>query len=105
MRRTLLEIDRQPDLELSVCITGMHLDPLYGDTWRDVERSGLRIAARIKVSLNPPTGATMARAVADIAAEMVNVFERERPDVLLLLGDRGEMMAAALTALHMNVPI
>ena len=105
MTRTLRLAQSHPALEISVCVTGQHLAPGFGDTVHDVEASGLRICARIPVRLDGSTGATMARAVGHELLGMVDTFETEQPDLVMVLGDRGEMLAGALAALHLNIPV
>jgi len=105
MRRTLQRAANDARLDVSVCVTGMHLLPEYGETVREIEAAGLRIAARIPVRLDGSSGAAMARALAAELAGMVDAFERERPDIVVVLGDRGEMLAGALAAIHLNIPI
>jgi GDP/UDP-N,N'-diacetylbacillosamine 2-epimerase (hydrolysing) len=104
MERTLRLAQASGGLEVSVCVTGMHLSRLFGETVREVEASGLRIAARIPVALEEGSGAEMARATARTLLGLVEAFERERPDLVLLLGDRGEMLAGAYAALHLGIP-
>lgn len=104
MRKTLTAIARHPELELSVLVTGMHLDPRFGDTWREVEQLGLKIDARIPVGLDDHPG-QMAHAIAQVIDGCTAALEKDRPDLLLLLGDRGEMLAGAIAALHLNIPI
>ncbi len=105
MRSTLERIDAHPELELGLLVTGMHLDVHYGDTLREVEASGLPIVARVPVRLRSDDGAAMARAIATELLGAVETLEAFRPDLLLLLGDRGEMLAGAIAALHLNISI
>lgn len=106
MRRALEAIHAAEGLELSIVATGMHLDERYGMTLREIEAAGLPVAARIAMEPNgPSTGAAMARDVSRMLAGMVDAFERLRPDMVLLLGDRGEMLAGAIAALHLNIPV
>jgi GDP/UDP-N,N'-diacetylbacillosamine 2-epimerase (hydrolysing) len=105
MAGTLGLLHAEPDLDLSILITGMHLDPHYGDTWREIEQAGLNIMCKVPVALSPPTGATMARALGQLVPACVDAFEANRPDVVLLLGDRGEMLAGAIAAIHLNIPV
>lgn len=105
MRSTLLQAAAKTAFDVSICATGTHLSPEYGETVREVEGSGLRICARIPVSLESTTGASMARAIGHELLGMVDAFERERPDLVLVLGDRGEMLAGALAAVHLNIPV
>lgn len=105
MAGTLKRAVCEPGLAVSVCATGMHLLPEYGETVREIEASGLAICARIPVLLNGSTGGVMARAIAGELLGMVDAFERERPDLVVVLGDRGEMLAGTLAAIHLNIPI
>lgn len=105
MRSTLQILRDHLELDLSVIVTGMHLSPWYGNTVEEIEDAGLRIAARVPVPLEPATGATMARNIGTMIGAFVDVLESERPEVVLLLGDRGEMLAGALAAIHLNIPV
>lgn len=105
MRRTLQAIRDHAALEVSVIATGMHLSPVHGDTVREIEAAGLAISARVPVALEPATGATMARGIGIMIGAFVDALEADRPDILLVLGDRGEMLAGALAAIHLNIPV
>ncbi|TDL88185.1 UDP-N-acetylglucosamine 2-epimerase (hydrolyzing) [Meridianimarinicoccus aquatilis] len=105
MRSTLQRIESATSLSLSVVATGMHLVPSYGDTWHEIEAAGLRLAARVPVEISPATGATMTRAIGQMTTAFADVFESEAPDIVLVLGDRGEMLAAAIAAIHLNIPV
>ncbi|GMV01814.1 MAG: UDP-N-acetylglucosamine 2-epimerase (hydrolyzing) [Burkholderiaceae bacterium] len=105
MRSTLRAIQGDDLLSLSVMVTGMHLSARYGMTVAEIEASGLPISARIDVDVDPPNGLTMAT---NIGRMLVGLAERlcaDRPDLVLLLGDRGEMLAGALAALHLDIAI
>lgn len=104
MRHALRRIDADPRMELALAVTGMHLCPEFGHTVDDIVASGLRIAARIPSDVAARDRAGMARAVAQTLLGVTELLQRDRPDVLLLLGDRGEMLAGATAALHLGVP-
>ncbi len=84
---------------------GMHLSPTFGHTVDEIEQAGLRVTARIPVEIESGTGAGMAIALGQSLIGMVGVFESERPDLVVVLGDRGEMLAGALAAIHLNIPV
>ena len=105
MRRTLDCIRGHPGLRLSVLVTGMHLSPLHGETVAEIEAAGMPIGARLPVPVEPATGATMARNIATMLSGFVDAMEADRPDVVLLLGDRGEMLAGAMAGIHLNIPV
>jgi len=104
MLSTLRAIDLHESLSLELIVTGMHLSPRFGLTVREIETTGLAIAARVPVDTDTATGASMARGLAAMLDGVLGVLERQPPDALLLLGDRGEMLAGALAALHLNIP-
>jgi len=95
----------RPGLEVSVCVTGMHLSPTFGSTVTEIEAAGLRICDRIPVDVETASGASMAFALGHELIGLTTVFARERPDVVMVLGDRGEMLAGALAAIHLNIPV
>ncbi|WP_432240581.1 UDP-N-acetylglucosamine 2-epimerase [Herbaspirillum robiniae] len=104
MQSTLDLINQGADFELMLLVTGMHLLEQYGNTVQDIEASGLRIAARIPVPASA-YGSAMARNIATMIGKFVDALEHEKPDMVLLLGDRGEMLAGAIAAIHLNVPV
>lgn len=102
---TLKQIDEDEALNLSVCVTGMHLLKEYGNTVEEIEGDGLRICARVEVVLSGESGGEMARSLGREIIGITEVLEREQPDLVIVLGDRGEMLAGALAAIHLNIPI
>lgn len=105
MASTLRAIEADPRLSLGLIVTGMHLSDRFGMTVREIESEGLSIAARVSVDLNTSTGAAMGSNIGHMLVGFVQVLEAHRPDSLLLLGDRGEMLAGALAALHLGIPV
>jgi GDP/UDP-N,N'-diacetylbacillosamine 2-epimerase (hydrolysing) len=105
MQSTLQRIQQSEMLELSIVVTGTHLLQEYGLTVSQIEAAGLPIAARVAVEDGPPTGALMAKNVGRMLIGFVEALEIIQPDIVLVLGDRGEMLAGALAAIHLNIPI
>jgi len=101
----LRAIERGPTLELALIVTGLHLSRALGHTVDEIERDGFPIAARVDMlpaSDQPLSAATaLGRGVIGLA----EVLERESPDLLLVLGDRPEPLAAALAATYLGVPV
>ena len=105
LRLCLLELQANSGIELAVCVTGSHLNASSGNTARDIENSGLKIIERIPVGGFQGSGLEMAVAFGKVAEGIARALERSRPELLLLLGDRYEMLAAASAAVAMNIPI
>jgi GDP/UDP-N,N'-diacetylbacillosamine 2-epimerase (hydrolysing) len=104
MQSTLRQIAAAPGLELSLVVTGQHLSAEHGHTVDEVRASGLRIAAELPIDMQTRTGASMALGIADCLRGLTQFLERQSPDLLLLLGDRGEMLAGSIAALHVGIP-
>ena len=105
MQTTLRAIHNNSQLSLSLLLTGMHLSPAYGETWREIARDGLPIGAKIAVNLSGSSGAEMAIALGEQVIGFTEALQKIKPDLMLLLGDRGEMLAGAIAALFLNIPI
>lgn len=105
MQATLLRIQQHASLELCIVATGMHLSPTHGNTITEIAMAGLPVSVRVAVDLTDSTGAGMARNIGIMISGFVDAFEQLKPDVILLLGDRGEMLAGALAAIHLNIPV
>jgi GDP/UDP-N,N'-diacetylbacillosamine 2-epimerase (hydrolysing) len=105
MAATLRHLAADPAFDVSVAVTGQHLLPAYGATMGQIEGSGLRISARIPVTLSGAGGAEMALALSDQLRGFVGAWTTGRPDMVLVLGDRGEMLAASLAAVHLGIPL
>ncbi|WP_271271697.1 UDP-N-acetylglucosamine 2-epimerase [Aliamphritea hakodatensis] len=105
MQSTLDKINAADNLELGIAVTGMHLCKQYGNTIVDIEKSGLPIVNRFAVNLGSDKPSIMAKSIADELNGVVDTIENFKPDILLLLGDRGEMLAAAIAGLHLGIHI
>lgn len=101
----LRDLREAPDLELQLIVTGMHLAPEFGMTVREIERDGFEIAQRVEslVSSDSPGGTAKSMALGLIG--MSDALERLSPDVVLLLGDRFEILVAAQACLVHGIAV
>jgi GDP/UDP-N,N'-diacetylbacillosamine 2-epimerase (hydrolysing) len=105
MRHTLTAITTSLGLNLELLVTGMHLSRKYGHTIDEIRADGFDIAALVATNLDEATGQSMAIAIGEMIVAFTDILADKRPDILLLLGDRGEMLAGAIAAIHLNIPI
>jgi len=105
MASTLQQIAAHPELQLQVAVTGMHLSPSYGLTVRDIEALGLPIVARVPTNVEDRTPSAMALGIGEAVIGLTHALAQARPDLVMLIGDRGEMLAGAIAALHAGIPI
>jgi UDP-N-acetylglucosamine 2-epimerase (non-hydrolysing)/GDP/UDP-N,N'-diacetylbacillosamine 2-epimerase (hydrolysing) len=98
-------IEQDPELRLMMFVTGMHLSPEFGRTVRAIEEDGFEIAERIEMLLSSDTPEAIAKSTGLGVVGFAQAFARTRPDILVVLGDRFEMMSAALAALPFKIPV
>jgi GDP/UDP-N,N'-diacetylbacillosamine 2-epimerase (hydrolysing) len=97
---------RGPDVaDAGLVAMAMHLDERFGSTIDEVRRSGTPIWAEVASIPEEDTAAAMAGSLGTALAGVAPALERTNPDWLLVLGDRGEQLAAALAAVHLGVAI
>lgn len=104
-RPVLRAIQANPDLRLHLIVSGAHLEPQHGLTVREIEGDGFPIAERVRMLLAGDTPETVAMSMGTGVSEFAACYARQRPDILLVLGDRFEMHAAGLAALPFNIPV
>lgn len=98
-------IQNHPELDLSVIATGMHLSHEHGYTLDEIKKDGFSIDATVDMLMSGDTGASMAKSLGKGIIGITEALEKIRPDILLVLGDRGEPFAGAIAAAHMNIPV
>ena len=101
----LRELAARPDIELGVLALGPHLSPEFGTTIREIERDGFPIVARIECLLSSGTDTGMAKTLGLAILSLADALTAWRPDLLLLIADRYEMLAPAAVALTLRIPI
>lgn len=101
----LRRIQADPDLHLHLIVAGMHLSPDFGLTVREIERDGFPIGDRVEMLLSSDTPEGIAKSMGLGTIGFAQSYARHRPDVLVVLGDRFEMHAAAVAALPFKIPV
>ncbi len=101
----LREVKADPELDLQLVATGMHLSPEFGRTEQTIEEDGFEIDARVEMLLAGDTGVGTAKSMGVGVMGMADALDRLEPDVVVVLGDRFEMLSAAQAALVMRIPI
>jgi UDP-hydrolysing UDP-N-acetyl-D-glucosamine 2-epimerase len=101
----LHDLARHPDVELKLIVMGSHLSPEFGATVGEIERDGFAIAARIECLLSSDTDVGMAKTIGLATLSLADCLGQMRPDLLLLIADRYEMLAPASVALALRIPI
>ncbi len=101
----LHDLRAAPHVELQLIVTGMHLSPEFGLTVNEIERDGFAIARRVEMLLSSDTPGGIAKSMGLGIIGMSDALEQLRPDVVLVLGDRFEILAAVQACLVHNIPV
>ena len=105
LRPVLAGIQDHTDLELQLVAAAMHLSPEFGLTYRLIEEDGFQIDARVEMLLSSDSAVGTAKSMGLGVIGFADAFEDLSPDILLLLGDRFEVLAAAQAALVARIPV
>lgn len=98
-------IHNDAELELQVIVTGMHLSPEFGLTYRFIEEDGFKITAKIEMLMSSDTAIGITKSMGLCLISASEALHRCAPDLLVLLGDRYETLAVAQAALVQKIPI
>ena len=99
------EIQQELSLELQLVVTGMHLSPEFGLTWKQIEADGFSISRKVEMLLSSDTPVGLSKAMGLGMIGFADLFEELKPDVVLVLGDRFEIFAAVSAAMIACIPI
>jgi len=102
---TLKELEIRPEINLRLIALGAHFSPEFGNTFKEIEADGFTIDERVECLLSSDTDVGMAKTIGVAAIGAADVLGRMRPDILLLIADRYEMLAPASVALALRIPI
>ena len=99
LRLVMEGIRDSPELELLIIVTGMHLSPKFGLTYHEIEKDGFHIDQKVEMLLSSDTPVGIAKSMGVGMIGFADAFNELKPDLLLVLGDRYEILAAAFAAM------
>jgi UDP-N-acetylglucosamine 2-epimerase (non-hydrolysing)/GDP/UDP-N,N'-diacetylbacillosamine 2-epimerase (hydrolysing) len=101
----LTDLKADPDFDLQLVVTGMHLAPEFGNTVHEIENDGFSISSRVEMLLSGGTPSAIAKSVGLGVIGLSDALEQLKPDIVVILGDRFEIFAAAQACMIHNIPI
>ncbi len=101
----LRDLAAHSNVDLRLIVLGSHLSPEFGNTVREIEKDGFRIDAKIECLLSSDTDVGMAKTIGLATLSLADTLGAMRPDLLLLIADRYEMLAPAAVALALRIPV
>lgn len=98
-------IQEDKELQLQVIATNMHLSPEFGLTYREIEKDGFRIDKKVQMLLSSDTPNATTKSVGLATIGFADAYEDLQPDLIVVLGDRFEILAAVSAALFFKIPV
>lgn len=105
LRPILRRMEVNDRLTYSLVVTNMHLLPEFGSSLREIVRDGFRVDQKIFMALDGYTNGSMSKSLGIFLTSLSDTIERVQPDIILLAGDRGEQLMAAIAGAHFNIPV
>ena len=105
LKRILKRLERSDKIDLEIVVTGSHLEEAFGNTQSELIADGFSDYSVIPVPMGDDKKSGMARATGELIVSFADHFERTKPDLLLVLGDRYEVFAAVTSAHMLGVPV
>ena len=102
---TLKELQNRPEIDLKLIALGAHFSPAFGQTYAEIEADNFTIDERVECLISSDSDVGMAKTIGVATLGLADVLGKMRPDILLLIADRYEMLAPASVALALRIPI
>jgi GDP/UDP-N,N'-diacetylbacillosamine 2-epimerase (hydrolysing) len=99
LKPLMTRIRKEPGLKLQLVVTGMHLSPEFGSTYKEIEKDGFKIDRKVNIGLIKDTPEGVANSTGLAISGIAKAYKVLDPDIVVLLGDRFEIFAAAAAAL------
>lgn len=105
MRQLLLILKNDPEVELQLVVTGSHLSSNHGMTINEIMSDGFVPVAKLPIDLSDDSNHATVKAMASVMTQVAETLVSLNPDVIVLLGDRYEILATAQAALILDIPV
>tara|TARA_B100000945_G_scaffold266209_1_gene225887 strand:+ start:72 stop:1232 length:1161 start_codon:yes stop_codon:yes gene_type:complete len=105
LRNLIRILNDSDDFELFLVVTGMHLSEKFGKTFREIEDDGIPISEKIDLNLIDDSPSSLSKSTSLGLTGFGDFFESSKPDLLLVLGDRYEILSAVIAAMFERIPI
>ena len=98
-------IDKRDDVQYVLVVTNMHLLPAYGSSYKEIENDGFKIHYKVHMSLDGYSHVTQAKSLGIFLNALPDIIDNEKPDWILLAGDRGEQLMGAIAGAYTYTPV
>jgi GDP/UDP-N,N'-diacetylbacillosamine 2-epimerase (hydrolysing) len=105
LRLLMQEVQDAPECELQIVATGMHLSPEYGLTYKEIEQSGFKIDYKVDMQLSSDSATSITKSIGIGTIGFAEAYEHLQPDLVVVLGDRFELISAVTATLIAGIPV
>jgi GDP/UDP-N,N'-diacetylbacillosamine 2-epimerase (hydrolysing) len=105
LKNLMRMLEKSENAELKIVATGSHLEPYFGDTYKMIIEDGFMITKQVPLALVSDSPLSIAASLSTAVSELAKAFESIKPDLLVILGDRYEILGAAQAALILQIPM
>ncbi|WP_294376383.1 UDP-N-acetylglucosamine 2-epimerase [uncultured Clostridium sp.] len=105
LKNIIVKLKKIRDFEVNIVATGMHLSPEFGFTYKEIENDGFKIDEKIEILLSSDTPVSISKSMGLAIISFAEYFSRTKPDMLIVLGDRYEMLSVCCAAMNERIPI
>jgi GDP/UDP-N,N'-diacetylbacillosamine 2-epimerase (hydrolysing) len=105
LRPIILKLVKNPNFDIRVAVTGAHLSPEFGLTYKEIEQDGISIDEKVEILLSADTPTAVSKSMGLAMIGFAEYFSRSKPDLLMVLGDRYETLAVCCAAMNQRIPI
>jgi len=105
LKRLMKLIDSDPEMKLQIIVTGSHLSSKHGLTYKEIEEDGFQIGFKIDIIEDIIDAQSTARAMSKAQIEITKILSEIKPDLMVVLGDRYEILSAVISAMLSNIPV
>lgn len=104
LKPVIESLEKNANLEIQLVVTGSHLEKIFGKTIKEIKKD-FKINEMLKLPLEKDTNEAMSVLIGNSIVGFTRIFNKLKPSLILILGDRIEIFGAAITAYYMNIPI
>lgn len=105
LRPLIEKLDKESSIELQIIATGMHLSPEFGLTYKNIEQDGYNITEKIEILLSSDSSVGVSKSMGLALISFAECYQRIKPDLLIMLGDRYETFSAMAAATVAKIPV
>lgn len=105
LKPIIVKMNENTNFDVRVVVTGAHLSPEFGLTYKEIEQDGINIDEKIEILLSSDTPSAISKSMGLAMISFADYFERLAPDMLVVLGDRYETLAVCCAAMNQRIPI